>query len=227
MFIKTKSHKKTIEIHQIQAAPKKILWRYPRQYKKEVNTITLPFDTFNHTLTTIPVINKKKFNDKKNKNIYENLLKNFQINSLERKAMIECIESEYKAKNVFKVYVKTTLHNIFITYTKDNKKYNTKTLSSLGFKGKSKQAFYAYKAFVITTAFALNKLNKSDQPVQVNLYIKFFNFKTKSLIKLYKEHNIRINEIFDVTPIPFNGCRGKKIAIKKKKKSIIKFLTYK
>ena len=45
-------------------------------------------------------------------------------------------------------------------------------------------------------------------------------------LQVFKVNNIKINKIYDTTSQSFNGCRKRKIAIKKKRKSVIKFLSY-
>lgn len=130
--------------------------------------------------------------------------------------------------NIIKVYIKTTLNNIFITYNFNNK-IITKSIASLGFKGKSKQTQYAYKTFaeIISNDFLkLNTNDSSNNCIVINLYLKSINKKLKPFLTLFKTNNIKINKIYDLTPIPYNGCKKRKISIKKKKKSIIKYLSY-
>lgn len=122
------------------------------------------------------------------------------------------------------VYIKVTLNNIFITYFINNKIY-TKSIASLGFKGKSKQTIYAYKTFSESILKDLQTLN-TNKSIIINLYIKSLSKKLKPLYHIFKTNNIKINKIYDTTSQSFNGCRKRKIAIKKKRKSIIKFLSY-
>lgn len=122
------------------------------------------------------------------------------------------------------IYIKVTLNNIFITYFINNKIY-TKSIASLGFKGKSKQTIYAYKTFAESILTDLQTLNP-NQSIIVNLYIKSLSKKLKPLYHIFKTNNIKINKIYDTTSQSFNGCRKRKIAIKKKRKSVIKFLSY-
>jgi len=128
------------------------------------------------------------------------------------------------SKNLIKCYIKITLNNIFVTYI-FNSKIKTISLASLGFKGKSKQTVYAFKTFAetLTTEFLNLSTNSS---LFINIYAQSLNHKLKIFLKIFKSNNLQINKIYDITPIPYNGCRKKKISIKKKKKSIIKFLSY-
>lgn len=122
------------------------------------------------------------------------------------------------------IYIKVTLNNIFVTYFINNKIY-TKSIASIGFKGKSKQTIYAYKTFAENILTDLQTLNP-NQSLIVNLYIKSLSKKLKPLYHIFKTNNIKINKIYDTTSQSFNGCRKRKIAIKKKRKSVIKFLSY-
>lgn len=127
-------------------------------------------------------------------------------------------------KKTIKIYIKTTLNNMFVTYTFNNKIY-TKSIASLGFKGKAKQTRYAFKTF--SEFLIKNLLEISNNNILIlDLYLNPLNKKLKSFFTLFKINNIKINKIYDITPIPYNGCRKRKISIKKKKKSIIKFLSY-
>ena len=128
------------------------------------------------------------------------------------------------SKNIIKCYIKITLNNIFVTYIY-NSKIKTISLASLGFKGKSKQTAYALKTFAETLTTEFLTLNQNSS-LLINIYAQSLNHKLKTFLKIFKSNNLQINKIYDITPIPYNGCRKKKISIKKKKKSIIKFLYY-
>lgn len=127
--------------------------------------------------------------------------------------------------NFIKLYIKTTLNNMFITIVTPTQ-ILTKTLSAFGFKGKSKQTTYAYKRFAEDNIQTIQSILEIYPNFVINIYANSLNSKLKIFLKLYKLHTIPIFKIYDVTPIPYNGCKKKKIAIKKKKKSVIKFLSY-
>lgn len=151
------------------------------------------------------------FQDKKNLNIYNFIkYKNFYNNS----------------NSTINLYIKKTKNNLFITiYTK--KYINTKTITTLGFKGRSKQSQYAYKLFAENITNSLSNLQKNNTNLK-NLDIFFcnqYNRRIKSIIQ-YINTNIKISNIYNKTSIPFNGCRKRKISIRKKRKSIVKLLSY-
>lgn len=150
-------------------------------------------------------------------------LYNQSVNIIEQKYQFSNFTNN---NNIIKIYIKTTLNNMFITYIINNK-IITKSVASLGFKGKAKQTRYAYKTFAETIINDLLILNNNNNIIIVNLYLNSLNKKLKPFFTLFKTNNIKINKIYDLTPISYNGCRKRKISIKKKKKSIIKYLSYK
>lgn len=170
--------------------------------------------------------NTNSFSYKKSVQLKYLKLYNQSINIIEQKQQFLDI---YTNNNIIKIYIKTTLNNMFITYIIDNK-IITKSVAALGFKGKAKQTRYAYKTFAETIINDLLNLNSNDNNkniIIVNLYLNSLNKKLKPFFTLFKTNNIKINKIYDLTPLPYNGCRKRKISIKKKKKSIIKYLSYK
>lgn len=158
--------------------------------------------------------NNKQVTNNHNLKLYKNSTKKIQ----------QTIISKINNELLVKIYIKTTLNNMFITYNFNNK-IITKSIAALGFKGKTKQTQYAYKTFAENLINELLTLTDKNSIV-VNLYLKSLNKKLKPFFTIFKSNNIKINKIYDVTPIPYNGCKKSKISIKKKKKSIIKYLSY-
>lgn len=135
-------------------------------------------------------------------------------------------ESINTKNNTIKLYIKKTKNNLFVTIF-TNKSIYTKTITTLGFKGRSKQSQFAYKMFGEAITEYLQNLKNSDKNLtKLNIY--FRNHYSRRLKPLIKNINktIKITNIFNITPIPFNGCRKRKISIKKKRKSIVKLLSY-
>lgn len=158
--------------------------------------------------------NNKQITNSHNLKLYKNSTEKIQ----------QTIISKVNNELLVKIYIKTTLNNMFITYNFNNK-IITKSIAALGFKGKTKQTQYAYKTFAENLVNELLALTDKNSIV-VNLYLKSLNKKLKPFFTIFKSNNIKINKIYDVTPIPYNGCKKSKISIKKKKKSIIKYLSY-
>ena len=158
--------------------------------------------------------NNKQITNSHNLKLYKNSTEKIQ----------QTIISKVNNELLVKIYIKTTLNNMFITYNFNNK-IITKSIAALGFKGKTKQTQYAYKTFAENLINELLTLTDKNSIV-VNLYLKSLNKKLKPFFTIFKSNNIKINKIYDVTPIPYNGCKKSKISIKKKKKSVIKYLSY-
>ena len=158
--------------------------------------------------------NNKQVTNNHNLKLYKNSTEKIQ----------QTIISKINNELLVKIYIKTTLNNMFITYNFNNK-IITKSIAALGFKGKTKQTQYAYKTFAENLINELLTLTDKNSIV-VNLYLKSLNKKLKPFFTIFKSNNIKINKIYDVTPIPYNGCKKSKVGIKKKKKSIIKYLSY-
>ena len=158
--------------------------------------------------------NNKQVTNNHNLKLYKNSTEKIQ----------QTIISKINNELLVKIYIKTTLNNMFITYNFNNK-IITKSIAALGFKGKTKQTQYAYKTFAENLINELLTLTDKNSIV-VNLYLKSLNKKLKPFFTIFKSNNIKINKIYDVTPIQYNGCKKSKISIKKKKKSIIKYLSY-
>ena len=158
--------------------------------------------------------NNKQITNSHNLKLYKNSTEKIQ----------QTIISKVNNELLVKIYIKTTLNNMFITYNFNNK-IITKSIAALGFKGKTKQTQYAYKTFAENLVNELLSLTDKNSIV-VNLYLKSLNKKLKPFFTIFKSNNIKINKIYDVTPIPYTGCKKSKISIKKKKKSIIKYLSY-
>ena len=158
--------------------------------------------------------NNKQVTNNHNLKLYKNSTEKIQ----------QTIISKINNELLVKIYIKTTLNNMFITYNFNNK-IITKSIAALGFKGKTKQTQYAYKTFAENLINELLTLTDKNSIV-VNLYLKSLNKKLKPFFTIFKSNNIKINKIYDVTPITYNGCKKSKISIKKKKKSIIKYLSY-
>ena len=180
---------------------------------------------YNYQLTTKLTQTSKLFLSKKySKNLPNCKLYQFPLNST-LATTTTFTNFQQKQLIVIKLYIKTTLNNMFITITTPTQ-ISTTTLSAFGFKGKSKQTLYAYKMFAENNIQNLQQILNSYPNILINIYAKPLNTKLKTFLKLYKSHSIQISKIYDLTPIPYNGCKKKKIAIKKKKKSVIKFLSY-
>ena len=143
--------------------------------------------------------NNKQVTNNHNLKLYKNSTEKIQ----------QTIISKINNELLVKIYIKTTLNNMFITYNFNNK-IITKSIAALGFKGKTKQTQYAYKTFAENLINELLTLTDKNSIV-VNLYLKSLNKKLKPFFTIFKSNNIKINKIYDVTKIPYNEYKKYKI----------------
>ena len=136
--------------------------------------------------------NNKQVTNNHNLKLYKNSTEKIQ----------QTIISKINNELLVKIYIKTTLNNMFITYNFNNK-IITKSIAALGFKGKTKQTQYAYKTFAENLINELLTLTDKNSIV-VNLYLKSLNKKLKPFFTIFKSNNIKVNKIYEVTPIPYN-----------------------
>lgn len=195
------------------------------QQSNKTDILVTPSNKYQIT-TTLSKKVKQSFSayEKKKKITNLKFLKIQQINSFYIQNYTIFVQQLLK-NDFINIYIQTTLNNMFITISIQNKLI-TKSLAAIGFKGKSKQTSYAYKTFAELLITELNNLSKIHANLIINIYAKSINHKLKTFLKILTANNIKINKIYDTTPIPYNGCRKKKISIKKKKKSMIKYLSY-
>ena len=194
-----------------------------RKFNKFINTTKY----FLNNKNNIQILKKSK----KQKYLKENQKLYLNIHQIYNISLCNQIKQEIKNKNnnYFKIYITKTNNNIFITYIFQNKLYY-KSITAFGFKGKSKNSKYNCKIFFeyfIKNFYNIYKQTKL--PLKTNIYLKnsILNNNIQNFLKkLNKLQNIlRIQNIYDITNNPYNGCRKRKIAIKKHKKAIIKYLS--
>ena len=106
------------------------------------------------------------------------------------------------------VSIKTSMNNTILTATDANG--NTLGWTSggtAGFKGSKRSSNYAAQVAGET----LSKTLLLYKPSEIFIKLKGMGFNAESAIKgLKRGNNLPIKQIFDLTSIPFNGCRLKK-----------------
>jgi len=106
------------------------------------------------------------------------------------------------------VYIKSTFNNTIISYTdKKGEVLFWASAGSLGFKGTKKSTPYA--ALVVATNIA--SAAKEVGIRKVNIYVKGVGMGRESAIRATASTGIDVVSIKDVTPLPHNGCRPKKV----------------
>lgn len=131
----------------------------------------------------------------------------------ERDEIEKASKKEIKTKASVKieegnVYINSTYNNttISLTDTKGNV-LAWKTAGSVGFKGTKKGTSFAASRVARAMVDVAERLRIKN----INVFIKGIGGGRESAIRSLSGHGLEIVSIKDVTPIPHNGCRPKKV----------------
>ena len=105
------------------------------------------------------------------------------------------------------VYIKASFNNIIISIT--NKKGEVISWASAGkagFRGSKKNTPYAAQIAASDAAMVANEAGMRSATV----YVKGPGAGREAAIRAVDSTGIKISRIFDVTPVPHNGCRPPK-----------------
>ena len=107
------------------------------------------------------------------------------------------------------LHIKSSFNNTLITGTDlKGKVLFVKSCGSLGFHGKKKRS--TKFAIESTLEVAISKLKEYNFK-KIMLHLNGFAKARFTVINSFKKSNIKIAGIYDITPIPHNGCRPKKL----------------
>lgn len=130
-----------------------------------------------------------------------------ELESIQKKAANQQIQ---RAKHTDKgrVYVQSTYNNTIITIT-DAKGgvLAWASAGSLGFKGPKKATPYAASKTVGTLMEKIKRVGLRDMDV----FVKGVGSGRESAVRALAANGLNIVSIKDVTPVPHNGCRPKKV----------------
>ena len=118
--------------------------------------------------------------------------------------------SEKKSKSIDsgRVYINVSFNNTMITVTDQNGNVVTwGSAGSLGFSGPKKATPFAAQKVVATIA---EKIAKTG-PFNVDVIVSGVSVGRDSAIRSLINHGFNISSIKDVTPIPHNGPKPKKV----------------
>ena len=121
-----------------------------------------------------------------------------KVTSKKRKVIVESFGE---------VHINATFNNIIISFT--NNKGDVVSWSSagkMGFRGSKKNTPYAAQ---LAAEDAVKVAHESGMR-KVKVYVKGPGNGRESAIRSIHNAGIEVTEIFDVTPIPHNGCRPPK-----------------
>ena len=128
--------------------------------------------------------------------------------------MVKTAKSTIKKKKVIKkvshgrMYIQATFNNTIISITDQNGGcISWSSAGSLGFKGARKATPYAAQLAAQT---ALDKA-KDCSIESLEVYITGIGSGRESAVRSLNNTGISVTSIKDMTPIPHNGCRPKKV----------------
>lgn len=131
----------------------------------------------------------------------------------ERDEVEKALKKEIKAQPSARieegnVYINSTYNNTTITLTDINGNVLAwKTAGSVGFKGTKKGTSFAASKVARAMVEIAQKLRIRD----INVFVKGIGGGRESALRSLAGHGLEIISIKDVTPIPHNGCRPKKV----------------
>ena len=106
------------------------------------------------------------------------------------------------------VYIQATFNNTIVTVTDLNgNAVSWASAGGLGFRGAKKSTPYAAQ----TTAEKAAKAAMDSGLQEVNVFVKGPGVGRESAIRTLGVLGLKVRSIRDVTPIPHNGCRPRKI----------------
>lgn len=123
------------------------------------------------------------------------------------------LKKEIKVKTVdrvseVRVYVSSSYNNTMITLTNNRGQVLlSKSAGAVGFKGAKKATSFASSRVAEAIAMVCKKLAVE----KVEVFIKGIGAGRESAVRTLVNQGLNVVSIKDVTPIPHNGCKAKKV----------------
>jgi small subunit ribosomal protein S11 len=124
------------------------------------------------------------------------------------------IKKKYSKKKLVKkitrgrAYIQSTYNNTIVTITDlQGNAIAWESAGPQGFKGAKKATPYAAMQIVKSVVDKVKNTGIS----QVDVYVKGIGGGRESAIRALNTYGIEVNSIKDLTPVPHNGCRPKKV----------------
>tara|TARA_B100001057_G_scaffold42525_3_gene38077 strand:+ start:3067 stop:3450 length:384 start_codon:yes stop_codon:yes gene_type:complete len=112
-----------------------------------------------------------------------------------------------KVDSFGEVHVNASFNNIIISFTNNNGEVvSWSSAGKMGFRGSKKNTPYAAQL----AAEDAVKVAHAEGMRKVKVYVKGPGNGRESAIRSIHNSGIEVTEIFDVTPVPHNGCRPPK-----------------
>lgn len=126
--------------------------------------------------------------------------------------MVKAVKKSKKTRAIiphWQVHIKASFNNTIVTIS--DEKWNALTWAtgwSAGFKWARESTPYAAQLAVEQASAKVKTLHSMES---VDVYIKWIGIWREQAIRGLISGWIEIKSIFDITPIPHNGCRKKKV----------------
>jgi len=133
-----------------------------------------------------------------------------ELESVQKKAVAAAAQQAQKAKRTDRgrIYIQSTYNNTIITIVDVRGEVMAwASAGSLGFKGPKKATPYAASKTVETLMEKIKKAGLRD----VDVFVKGVGSGRESAIRAFAAQGLNIFSIKDVTPVPHNGCRPRKV----------------
>lgn len=135
-------------------------------------------------------------------------LKEKEVQESAQKKVSASQEVRIKKVEKGKVFIHSTYNNTIVTIS-DNRGdiLAWASAGALGFKGPKKATPYAASKIVETLIEKIRKIGLKD----IEIFVKGIGSGREAAIRALATHGLNILAIKDVTPIPHNGCRPRKV----------------
>lgn len=132
----------------------------------------------------------------------------------EREKVEESLRKETKIRTSSKkirdgkIYISSSYNNTLITLTDMGGDVLVwRSAGSIGFKGTKKATSFAASK----VAEAIVNISKKLGIIKIHVFVKGIGSGRESAVRSLATHGLNIVSIKDITPIPHNGCRPKKV----------------
>jgi small subunit ribosomal protein S11 len=144
----------------------------------------------------------------------KHVIETSQEDLLKETAKIEAaVKKDTKAVSIFgtiegKIFVSSSYNNTILTLTNARGQVLAwKSAGSVGFKGTKKSTSFAASR----VAEAISNICKKNGVDKIDVFVKGVGAGRESAVRALVAQGLNVVSIKDVTPIPHNGCRPKKI----------------
>jgi small subunit ribosomal protein S11 len=144
----------------------------------------------------------------------KHIIETNQEEAVKEEAKVEAaVNKDAKAKPVAgvregKIFISSSYNNTLITLTNQRGQVLAwKSAGSVGFKGAKKATSFAASKVAETVANACKKMGIE----KIEIFVKGIGSGRESAVRTFVAQGLNISSIKDITPIPHNGCRPKKV----------------